>query len=82
MRDYILTIELSMDNIPDSDDFKKCVAGGFVEYCKMHPSSVIDLKYMHLSFDQQTLAHRDELGTSYLPQFLNIHDNPELVKEG
>ena len=67
MQDYILTIELSMDNIPYSDDFKTCILDAFATYCKKHPEEKVVLKYMHLTFDEHTLAHRDVHENWYLP---------------
>lgn len=62
MQDFVLTVELKMSCIPDSEDFKKCVADGFANYCKRHPEEKVVPMYMHLKFDEYTLAHKDMLG--------------------
>ena len=67
MRDYELIVELEMDSVPDSEDFKDCVISGFVDYCKKHPDNKIDVKYMCLKLAEQTLAHRDAFGNWHLP---------------
>lgn len=77
MQDYILTVELSMSNIPNSEDFKNCIQYAFVNYCKKHSEEKVVLKYMHLKVAEQTLCHQDAFGNWYLP---NVGKNAPIKK--
>lgn len=65
MQDFVLTIELKMGCVPDSEDFKECILGAFISYCKNHPEETVVIKWMHLKFAERTLYERDGVEKLY-----------------